>query len=468
MDWNVNDLAPSRRRYARAALLLLAVLASCSNDRTNSPPPPKVDVLHPVAREVLDWDEYTARLEATESVEIRPRVSGYLQQIRFNDGAMVKKGDILFEIDPRPYEAVLRHAEADQAAAEARLGLAQKNLARTGDLIRTHAISQEEADVRKSNVEQAQAAVLQSKAAVDAARLDVEFTELTAPISGRIGRKLVTEGNLVTGGVGTQGTLLTTIVSLDPLYVYFEADERSYLKYMHLAERGERPTSREFHHPVWIGVADEVGFPREGVMDFVDNQLDRGTGTMVGRALVANPDLLLSPGLFARLRLPGSGLYGAVVVPDEAVGNDQAKKFVWVIGAENKAELRNIVTGPLLDGARVVREGLTPQDWVVVSGMQRVRAGGTVDPQRKDNSALVPKAAKDDSPATASPSEGATQGPVAGEPGGGAQPGNGKWRPPVGANPPTVPAHGEASSAGGASAPANGATAPAEPATPAR
>jgi multidrug efflux system membrane fusion protein len=391
--WNVIDLAPRRPCFAIPLLAVLfgSLLAACSDDTTHAPPPPKVDVLQPVAREVLDWDEYTARLEAVESVEVRPRVSGYLEAVNFEDGAMVKKGDCLFEIDPRPYQATLRHAEADLAANIARLGLAEKNLARSADLIRTHAISQEDADVRASNVEQARAAVLQSRAAVDAAKLDVEFTRLAAPISGRIGRRLVTEGNLVTGGLGTQGTLLTTIVQLDPLYAYFEADERSYLKYMHLAQSGERPTSREFHHPVWIGVADEEGFPREGLMDFVDNQLDRGTGTMVGRALVSNPDLLLSPGLFARLRLPGSGQYGAVVVPDEAIGNDQAKKFVWVIDAENKAQLRNVETGPLLDGARVIREGLTRQDWVVVAGMQRVRAGDVVDPQRVDNAHLAPK-----------------------------------------------------------------------------
>jgi membrane fusion protein, multidrug efflux system len=387
----VNDLAPRRHPPLLVAALFFALLASCDDDAPHAPPPPKVDVLQPVAREVLDWDEYTARLEAVESVEVRPRVSGYLQSALFEDGAMVKKGDCLFVIDPRPYEATLRHAEADLAAANARLSLAEKNLARSADLIRTHAISREEADVRTSNVEQARAAVLQSRAAVDAAKLDVEFTRLIAPISGRIGRRQVTEGNLVTGGLGTQGTLLTTIVQLDPLYVYFEADERSYLKYMHLAQSGERPTSREFHHPVWIGVADEEGFPREGVMDFVDNQLDRGTGTMVGRALVSNPDMLLSPGLFARLRLPGSGQYGAVVVPDEAVGNDQAKKFVWVIDADNKAQLRNVTTGPLLEGARVIREGLSRQDWVVVAGMQRVRAGGVVEPRRVDNSHLLPK-----------------------------------------------------------------------------
>jgi RND family efflux transporter MFP subunit len=377
---------------ARSLLLAVLPLAlSCGRAQPPPPPPPEVDVLQPVAREVLDWDQYTARLEAVESVEIRPRVSGYLQSIRFRDGATVQKGDLLFVIDPRPYEAALRRAESDIAAAQARLSLAQKNLARSAELVRTYAISQEEYDIRASAVRQAEAALEQARAAADASRLDVEFTQLTAPIGGRIGRRLVTEGNLVSGGAGSQGTLLTTIVSLDPLYAYFEADERSYLRYMHLAESGERPTSREFRHPVWIGLADEEGFPREGVMDFVDNQLDRGTGTMVGRAIVPNPDQILSPGLFARLRLPGSGPYGAVVVPDEAIALDQARKFVWVLGAEEKAEQRFVETGPLLDAARVVRKGLSPNDWVVVAGTQRVRPGEPVRARRVDNAHLWPK-----------------------------------------------------------------------------
>lgn len=386
----------------RGVLVAVALLASACG--SSAPPPrpvPKVDVMQPVAREVMEWDEYTARLEAIESVEVRPRVSGYLQSIRFQDGAMVSKGDLLFVIDPRPYEAALRHAEADFAAAKARLALAQKNLSRSVDLIRTHAISQEEADIRESNVRQAESSVQQAQAAVDAARLDVEFTQVTAPISGRIGRRLVTDGNLINGGVGTQGTLLTTIVSLDPIYVYFEADERSYLKYVKLARDGQRPSSRDFHHPVWVGVADEDGFPLEGRMDFVDNQLDRGTGTMIGRAVLPNPDLLLSPGLFARLRLPGSGLYPGVIIPDEAIATDQAQKFVYVVGADNKADYRKVTTGPLLDGYRVVREGLTRQDWVVVSGTQRVKPGIEVDPQRLDNAKMNPNVEHPETPAAA-------------------------------------------------------------------
>jgi membrane fusion protein, multidrug efflux system len=365
-----------------AAWLLLVAVCTCSRPTAPTTPPPKVDVVQPLAREVTDWDEYTARLDAVESVEVRPRVSGYLQSIYFRDGAMVNKGDCMFLIDPRPYDAALRHAEADLALAQSRLVLAQKNLARGVGLIRDRAISREEEDIRESNVRQAEASVQEAQAAVDAAKLDVEFTRITAPISGRTSRKLVTEGNLINGGIGTQGTLLTTIVSLDPIYAYFEADERSFLKYVHLARNGQRPSSREYRHPVWIGLADEDGFPRQGTMDFVDNQLDRGTGTMVGRAVFPNPDLTLSPGLFARLRFPGSGQYQAVLLPDEAVLSDQAQKFVYVVDAENKALYRPVNIGPLMDGLRVIREGLTSDDWVIVHGTQRARPSLKVDARR--------------------------------------------------------------------------------------
>ncbi|HVM96638.1 MAG TPA: efflux RND transporter periplasmic adaptor subunit [Candidatus Acidoferrales bacterium] len=369
-------------------------MGACSQPAPVTPPPPKVDVAQPVARDVIDFDEYTARLDAVESVEVRPRVSGYLQSISFRDGAVVNKGDLLFTIDQRPYVAALRHAEADLASAKARLDLAHKNMARSVDLIRSHAISQEEADIRESNVRQAEAAVEESQAAIDAAKLDVEFTQITAPIRGRIGRKLVTEGNLINGGVGTQGTLLTTIVSLDPIYAYAEADERSYLKYVRLAQSGQRPSARYFRTPVWIGLADEDGFPHEGTMDFVDNQLDRGTGTIIGRALLPNPDLLLSPGMFARMRLPGSGQYHALLLPDEAVGTDQSQKFVYVVDNANKAQYRTVETGPLVDGLRVVRGGLSPEEWVIVNGVQRARTGITVDPQRLSQLPTKPGAAE--------------------------------------------------------------------------
>ena len=369
-----------RRLVALAAAL---TLSSCRQAPPSAPPPPKVKVVQPVAREITEWDEFTARLDAVDSVEVRPRVSGYLQSIHFEDGAIVHKGDLLFLIDPRPYEAALRHAEADLELAKSRLALARKNFTRAAGLLASHAISQEEADIRESNVRQAEASVDEAHATVDAARLDVEFTHVSAPVGGRVGRKLVTEGNLINGGVGTQGTLLTTIVSLDPIYAYFEADEGSLLKYDRLARLGKRRSSRDFKNPVHVALADEEGFPHDGVMDFVDNQVDRGTGTIVGRAVLPNPDLSLIPGLFARLRLPGSGEYRAILVPDEAIGSDQSQKFVFVVDGEGKAEYRMVKIGPLVDGLRVVREGVTPDEWVVVAGLQRIRPGIKVDAQRE-------------------------------------------------------------------------------------
>ena len=365
-----------------AAVATALLVCACGSRPPPAPPPPKVKVVHPVARNVTEWDEYTARLDAIDSVEVRPRVSGYLQSVHFQDGALVHKGDLLFQIDPRPYEATLRRAEADLQLAKTRLTLAQKNYARAADLLASHAISQEEADIRQSNLRQAEASVDEAQAVVDSARLDVEFTHITAPVSGRIGRKLVTEGNLITGGVGTQGTLLTTIVSLDPIYVYFDADEGALLKYDRLARLGARRSSRDFKNPVHVALANEEGFPHEGAMDFVDNQVDRGTGTIVGRAVLPNPDLSLIPGLFARLQLPGSGEYQAILVPDEAIASDQSQKLVWVVDAENKAQYRPVKIGPLIDGLRVVREGVGVEDWIVVAGLQRVRPGQPVEPER--------------------------------------------------------------------------------------
>ena len=378
------NLLPTTRPLAglpMAAAMLVLASSACAPPPTQGPPPPKVTIARPVEREVTEWDEYTGRFDAVDSVEVRPRVNGYLQEIHFKDGALVNKGDLLFVIDPRPYEAARRRAEAELLLAKSRLTLAQKNFARVGELLPSHAISQEEGDIREASLRQAEASVLEAQAALDAAALDVEFTHITAPVSGRIGRKLVTEGNLVTGGLGSEGTLLTTIVSLDPIYVYFEADEQAYLKYTHLALTGQRPSSRVYKNPVRVELTDENDFVHEGVMDFVDNQIDRGTGTIVGRAILPNPDLRLAPGLFGRVRLVGSGAYHALLLPDEAVGTDQSRKFVFVVDAEGKAQYRGVTTGPLIDGLRVIRDGLTAQDAVIVSGMQRVRPGLKVDAQ---------------------------------------------------------------------------------------
>src|SRR5437879_10565407 len=271
-------------RWAPVACAL--VLASCSARPAPAPPPPKGKVGQPVAREITEWDEFTARLDAVDSVEVRPRVSGYLQSIHFQDGAIVRKGDLLFLIDPRPYEAALHRTEADVELAKSRLALARKNFARAADLLKSHAISQEESDIRESNMRQAEASLEEAEAAADAARLDVEFTHVSAPVSGRVGRRLVTEGNLISGGGGSQGTLLATIVSLDPIYAYFEADEGSLLKYSRLARTGQRPSSREYKNPVHVALADEEGFPHYAVMEFVANTASAGTGAAVGRGLL--------------------------------------------------------------------------------------------------------------------------------------------------------------------------------------
>jgi RND family efflux transporter MFP subunit len=362
-----------------AAVLVVA----CSRQQAPEPPPSKVTVAHPIERELTDWDEYTARLEAVDSVEVRARVSGYLESVHFREGSLIKKGDLLFQIDPRPYEAQLHRAQGDLEQANSRVNLAQKNLARVAFLIKSQAMSKEEAETREALLRQAVAGVAAAQAAVDAAKLDVEFTRITAPVSGRVSRKFVTEGNLINGGIGTQGTLLTTIVSLDPLYVYFEANERDYLKYVRMAKSGARPSSRDFKNPVWVGTADEQGFPHEGYMDFVDNQIDRGTGTIQGRGLVPNPDGMLAPGLFVRLRLIGSNKYRAVLIPDEAIQSDQAQKFVWVIDDQNRVRYRQITIGTLHDGLRVVSEGLTPADRVIISGVQRARPDAVVEPEEK-------------------------------------------------------------------------------------
>jgi RND family efflux transporter MFP subunit len=344
-------------------------------------PPPKVSVARPVVEEITEWDEYTARLEATEFVEVRSRVNGYLKEIHFKDGAIVKKGDLLFTIDPRPYEATQRRAEAELAVAKARLELAQKKVDRAASLVLRDAISKEEADIRGAEARQADAAVAAATEDVESAKLDVEFTQIHAAIDGRVGRKLVTEGNLVTGGIGSLGTLLTTLVSLDPIHAYFDADERSYLKYGRLARSGERPSSREHKNPVHVGLADERGFPHEGFMDFVDNQLDKGTGTMVGRAVIPNPDYFLAPGLFARLQLPGSGKLRAVLIPDTAILFDQSQTFVWVIDEKDTAQYRRVQVGRTHEGRRIIREGLEAGDRVVVAGIQRVRPGIVVSPE---------------------------------------------------------------------------------------
>jgi membrane fusion protein, multidrug efflux system len=375
--------------YALSGLLLL--MAACAQQQPTAapPPPPKVTVSQPVNREVVEWEEYTGRLEAVESVEVRARVNGYLQSIHFKNGATVKQGDLLFVIDPRPYQAELERAKAELALANARLERTGKDLTRAQMLVRSRAVSEEEVDTRVSDQRQAQETVQAARATVNAVQLNVEFTQVRAPISGRIGRNLVSVGNLINGGT-TQSTLLTTIVSLDPIYCYFEADERSYLKGIRQLRNGDRANGRAGKQPVYVALADEENFPHQGSIDFLDNRLDQNTGTITARAVLPNPDLLLAPGLFARVRLPAGDKSKALMLPPEAVGNDLSQQFVFVVDDQNLAQYRKVTLGPIIDGLRVIRDGLQPGDWVIVKGVQRAKTGAKVDPIKQDSAGSQP------------------------------------------------------------------------------
>jgi RND family efflux transporter MFP subunit len=349
--------------------------------------PPTVSVVQPVAREVIEWDEYIGRLESPESVEIRARVSGYLHKVHFREGKEVKKGELLFTIDRRPYQAEFDRADAEYERAVSQTELAKDDFERAKRLIATKAVSEEDYDTKSKTYTAAEAAARSAKAATDLAKLNLDFTEIRSPIDGRISRALVTEGNLISSGIsGSGATLLTTIVSLDPLYCYADPDERAILKYLRFRREGTRVSARDEPIPVEMGLADEVGFPHKGYIDFVDNRVDPNTGTMRGRGVFPNTDHSLSPGFFARVRFPGSGKYPALLVPDRALGADQAQKFVYVVNAEKKVEFRPVKVGPIIDGLRVVREGLRPGEQIIVEGLTRVRPGIVVDakpPERK-------------------------------------------------------------------------------------
>ena len=366
---------------AIAALTSGLLVAGCGKHASQTiPAPPAVSVIQPIAREVIEWDEYIGRLESPETVEIRARVSGYLDKVHFKEGKEVKKGDLLFTIDRRPYQAEYDRADADHQRAESQADLAKSDAERAKNLIATKAISAEDFDTRTKTYTSALAAVKSAKAAMDSARLNLEFTEIRAPIDGRISSALVTAGNLVSGGVsGAGASLLTTLVSLDPLYCYGNADERAILKYIRLGKEGKRDSPRDMDIPAEMGLADETGFPRKGHIDFVDNRVDPTTGTLRARGVFPNADHSLSPGFFARLRVPGSGKYPALLIPDRALGSDQSQKFVYVVNAEKKVEYRPVKIGPMIDGLRVVEEGLKPDEQVIVEGLMRVRPGVVVD-----------------------------------------------------------------------------------------
>jgi RND family efflux transporter MFP subunit len=366
-----------------ATVAFAALLVGCgrSGSAAQAPPPPQVSVAAVVEKRVKDWDEFTGRFQAVETVEIRPRVSGYIDKIAFKEGSLVKQGDLLFVIDPRPYQADYDRAAADLKRYKTALELARIESTRVQRLRESGAVSQEELDERTSTVAQAEANVAGAQAALESAALNMGFTRVTSPVTGRVSRAEVTRGNLVTGG-NNGGTLLSSVVSMDPIYLYFDSDEQAYLRYMQMARSGERTSPRDATNPVHIGLANEEGFPHAGTMDFVDNQLNPQTGTIRARAVFVNKDGLFTPGLFARVQLVGSDDYNAILIDDRAVNTDQSQKYVFLLGADNKVEYRKVKLGRVIDGLRIVREGLKPGDVIVVNGAQRVHPGLTVAPQR--------------------------------------------------------------------------------------
>lgn len=347
---------------------------------------PPIPVTLPKVETIVDWDEYTGRFQAVERVEIRARVSGYLDKVLFEDGQLVPPGTPLFVIDQRPFEIALDAAQADLDAAKARADLADREAERARNLRESRAISQEEFEARQSQVAETAAQVRSAQAAVDRAELDMEFTTITSPIGGRVGTDLVTRGNLVSGG--TNGTtLLTTVVSEDPIYFTFEVSESEFLKYSRLYFQGDRPSSRDEPNPVQVRLLDEEEYIHTGVMDFVDNELDPTSGTLRGRAVISNPGGFLQPGQFGRLRLLGSGEYEAILVPDSVVQSEQSQKYIYVVDGQNMVKRKFVELGPIYEGLRVIRSGLEASDSIAVGGFHRIRPGMTVAPQMQSISA---------------------------------------------------------------------------------
>lgn len=359
--------------------LFLSLTAGIAHAQ-GGPPTPKVVAAKPLARQVTRWDEYTGRFEPRESVDIRPRVSGFIDKVHFSDGQMVKKGDLLFSIDPRPYRLALESAQADVARARAAVVLALADYERGEQLVASRTVPVKDLEQRKANLDTARAQTVTADATVRSAELNLEWTQVTAPIDGRISDRKIDAGNLISGGQG-EATLLTTIVRLDPIYFVFEASEADYLRYSRQAASGTRQSSRDVRTPVEVALADESGWPHKGTMDFVDNRLSSRSGTIRGRALLGNADMFLTPGVFGRVRLYG-GKLDALLVPDQAIASDQARKIVMTVGPDNKIVPKQVTLGPMADGLRVIAGGLTAEDRVVISGIANpfVRPGAVVDP----------------------------------------------------------------------------------------
>lgn len=368
------------RRAVTASIAAAAVCLTLSSAGAQAPPPPTVTVASALAKRITTWDEYSGRFEAVERVDLKPRVSGYIEKVHFKDGSIVKAGDLLFTIDKRPFDIAVDSAKAEVARQAAQVEFANADVKRAEPLTASRVMSEQVFEQRKATLSQAQASLLAAQAAVKSAELNLEWAEVRAPISGRISDKKVDPGNLVAGG--TDGaTLLATIVSLDPIHFVFEVSEADYLRYARLNLSGERESSRDKANPVRVKLADETTFSHEGVMNFVDNALNERSGTLRGRAVFNNKDSILTPGVFGRMQLFGGDI-DALLVPDAAIVSDQARKIVFLVNAENVVTPAPVTLGPIYEGLRVVKSGLKPDDRVVIEGIANpaVRPGAKVTP----------------------------------------------------------------------------------------
>ncbi|MDQ3124396.1 MAG: efflux RND transporter periplasmic adaptor subunit [Pseudomonadota bacterium] len=355
-------------KIVAASVLMTAALYGCSGpSEAQAPPAPSVTVSVPLVQAVQDWDEFTGRFEATQSVEVRARVGGYVSGVHFRDGDYVRRGQLLFSLDPRPAQAALASARAQLAQAQAQLSLAESELTRSETLLTSQAVSQAEVDTRRGALQTAQAAIASANANVRARQLDLEFTRVTAPISGRVSDRRVDAGNLVAGG-SSAADVLTTVVSSAPIHFVFDGSEAVLLKYQRQVRRGAAP--------IQVRLQDEAGFTRAGTLDFTDNAVDTASGVIRLRAVIPNPDGFLKPGMFGQARLAGAGTYEAMLVPDAAVATDQARRIVYVVAADGSVSPRPVQLGPVVDGLRVIRSGLQRTDRVIIAGVQRIQQPG--------------------------------------------------------------------------------------------
>jgi RND family efflux transporter MFP subunit len=377
-------LMPARALALGAALTTLVAGPAALAQPAPGAPPPKVTVAKPIKHMLTDYDEYVGRFTAVNSVEVRARVSGYLDGVHFKDGQMVKQGALLFTIDKRPFENALAQARANLTLAKSNLTFTQSDLQRAQQLVREKTVTEQLFEQRAQAFRNAQASVAGAEAALKQAELDLQFTELRAPIDGRIGDRRVSPGNLVTGGTGGNTTMLATIVSTDPIHFEFTYDEASYLRYRRMAEQGDPDIANRDGVAVYLKLIDEDKFSHKGRMDFVDNVIDRSTGTIRGRAVFANPDGVFTPGMFARVRVPASAPYEALLVPDAAIGTEQARKYVLTLKPDNTVAISYVKLGEPTDGnMRAIKEGLNPDDHVVVNGIMRARPGQKVTPEEQ-------------------------------------------------------------------------------------